>query len=355
MTSNYPNFFVFFVTFYLFNQIKGDSNNANNTCNIFEGNWVFDNNYPLYNSSVCSFLRQQFNCQKNGRPDNEYLKYRWQPIGCNLPRFDAKLFLEKYRGKKILFIGDSLSLNQWESLICMLHAGVPTAKYNVINRTPNFFFEFPEYKVTISMKWQQFIVDMEEEKSVGKVLKLESIKVGDAWKNYDLLIFDTWHWWFYKPPLQPWELIEMGNKTRIKDMDRIEAFKIAFETWSTWVDFQLDHSKTKVVYQGISSSHIKGRTFGKPKAKNCIGETKPVNGSKSPSTQARGIELVKNTMAQMENPFLFLDVSLLTRSRPDAHPMGFDGLRHTGKDCTHWCVAGVPDTWNLLLYASLFT
>jgi hypothetical protein len=36
--------------------------------------------------------------------------------------------LRRWRGKKIMFVGDSLSLNMWESLSCMIHAAVPKAK-----------------------------------------------------------------------------------------------------------------------------------------------------------------------------------------------------------------------------------
>lgn len=40
-------------------------------------------------------------------------------------RFDGINFLNKVKGKKIMFVGDSVSLNQWESLLCLIHAAVP--------------------------------------------------------------------------------------------------------------------------------------------------------------------------------------------------------------------------------------
>lgn len=56
-------------------------------CDVFDGNWVWDDNYPLYRSSDCLFLDEGFRCLENGRPDNFYTKWRWQPNACNLPRF----------------------------------------------------------------------------------------------------------------------------------------------------------------------------------------------------------------------------------------------------------------------------
>ena len=43
-------------------------------------------------------------------------------------------FLNKWRGKRIMFVGDSLSLNMWESLSCMLHASVPNATTTFVRR-----------------------------------------------------------------------------------------------------------------------------------------------------------------------------------------------------------------------------
>ncbi|KAI4383891.1 hypothetical protein MLD38_009681 [Melastoma candidum] len=55
-------------------------------CSLFEGTWVRDDSYPLYQYSECPFIDPEFNCQMYGRPDSGYQRYRWSPLNCNLPR-----------------------------------------------------------------------------------------------------------------------------------------------------------------------------------------------------------------------------------------------------------------------------
>lgn len=59
---------------------------SSSSCDLFQGNWIYDDSYPFYNSSICSFIEGQFNCQGNGRPDKLYLKYKWKPNACELPK-----------------------------------------------------------------------------------------------------------------------------------------------------------------------------------------------------------------------------------------------------------------------------
>ena len=66
----------------------GDMNYDTQRCDLLDGSWVHDgNSYPLYRSQHCPFIDEAFRCQENGRLDEDYMRWRWQPSKCNIPRY----------------------------------------------------------------------------------------------------------------------------------------------------------------------------------------------------------------------------------------------------------------------------
>ncbi|KAJ8761491.1 hypothetical protein K2173_001625 [Erythroxylum novogranatense] len=317
-------------------------------CNLFQGNWVVDDSYPLYDSSSCPFIDAEFNCQKNGRPDKQYLKYSWQPDSCNIPRFNGADFLGRWRGKKIMFVGDSLSLNMWESLACMIHASVPDAKTKFVRTGSLSSVNFLDYGVSVYVYRTPYLVDMVRE-SVGTVLNLNSIRAGDTWKGMDMLVFNSWHWWTHTGKSQPWDYIrdEQGLHS---DMNRLDAYYKGLTTWARWVDSSVDPSQTKVFFQGISPTHYEGREWNQPK-RNCYGEAEPLSGSTYPAGAPPAVAVLNKVLSTIKKPVYLLDITTLSQLRKDAHPSAYG--TGSGSDCSHWCLPGLPDTWNQLLYAAL--
>lgn len=70
---------------------------------------------------------------------------------------------------------------------------------------------------------------------------------------------------------------------------------------------------------------------------------------------------ISNTIKQMDSvkhKVQFLNITYLTEFRKDGHPSKY---REPGtpedapQDCSHWCLPGVPDTWNEFVYANLLS
>nr|DAD39951.1 TPA_asm: hypothetical protein HUJ06_014274 [Nelumbo nucifera] len=184
------------------------SNSSTETCNVFHGSWVQDYSYPLYNSSQCPFVERGFNCLANGRKDRDYLKWRWKPKNCDIPRFNVHVVLEKLRGKRVVLVGDSMSRTQWESLICLLMTGVEDKKsvYEVngqkITKQIRFLgVRFSSFNFTIEFYRSVFLVQSgwvpkNAPKRVKSTLRLDKLDdINKQWINSDVLIFNTGQWW----------------------------------------------------------------------------------------------------------------------------------------------------------------
>lgn len=76
------------------------------------------------------------------------------------------------------------------------------------------------------------------------------------------------------------------------------------------------------------------------------------------------VELVERTIRKMRTPVTYLNITRLSEYRRDAHTAVYTSkqgkLLTAGQrqeparyaDCSHWCLPGLPDTWNVLLFAS---
>lgn len=63
--------------------------------------------------------------------------------------------------------------------------------------------------------------------------------------------------------------------------------------------------------------------------------------------------VLKKILGAMSKPVYLLSVTELSDLRIDGHPSVYGNGGHHSHDCSHWCLTGVPDTWNELLYAAL--
>lgn len=95
-----------------------------------------------------------------------------------------------------------------------------------------------------------------------------------------------------------------------------------------------------------------GTEWGEPGVTTCIKEHQPLLGTTYLGDLPPALGVLKNVLAKIRGvPVHFLDVTNLSLLRKDGHPSiyGLDGRL----DCSHWCLAGVPDTWNVILYNML--
>ncbi|XP_052155183.1 protein trichome berefringence-like 7 [Oryza glaberrima] len=329
-------------------------------CDVFDGAWVPDARYPLYNSSLCPFAERGFNCLANGRRDTGYLKWRWKPRRCDAPRFTARAALERLRGKRVVFVGDSMSRTQWESFICMLMAGVddPKTVYEVngneITKTiRSLAVRFASFDLTVEFFRSVFLVQQRPPprhapKRVKSTLRLDRLdNISRKWVNSDVLVFNTGHWW------TPTKLFEMGcyfqSGRALKLGTSVEAaFRTALETWASWVEKRIDLNRTHVFFRTYEPSH-----WSDTNQKVC-------EVTEQPSSEAKGNDksefgtILADVVANMKAPVTLLNVTLMGAFRSDAH-VGTWSYPPTVLDCSHWCLPGVPDAWNELVFSYLLT
>jgi xyloglucan O-acetyltransferase len=113
----------------------------------------------LYNGTTCEAIKDGRSCMANGRADPGYLHWQWQSRGCDLPAFSPDAFLPWLRNNHLAFVGDSLSRNQAESLVCLLSSRSPPelARHDADSRFRRWVFR-EHGNASVSVFWSPLLV-----------------------------------------------------------------------------------------------------------------------------------------------------------------------------------------------------
>ncbi|KAJ1262397.1 hypothetical protein BS78_09G104700 [Paspalum vaginatum] len=356
-----------------------DDSDEDEECDVFSGSWVRDDAArPLYREQDCPYIPPQLTCQARGRPDTAYQRWRWQPRGCTLPAFDAVRALEALRGKRVLYVGDSLGRGQFTSMVCLLQSAIPDAGARSFEMSPDqqhTVFTASEYNATVEFYWAPFLLESNSDNAAvhrvpDRMVRRGSIGYhGQHWKGVDVIVFNTYLWWCtglrFRILNGPWE--EAGKEAVWVSTE--EAYAMAFRDMLQWVRDNMDFNTTRVFFTSMSPTHQKSQDWGDAPGRNCYNETAMIDdagywGSDARRSIMRVIrEILDGDGADV--PLTFLNITQLSVYRKDAHTSIYKRQwsqptaeqladPKTYADCVHWCLPGLQDTWNELLYAKLF-
>lgn len=333
-----------------------------------KGRWIPDRNASLYTSSSCQTIPDSKNCFKHGREDRDFLFWRWKPNGCQLARFDAHKFLRVLTGKRLVFVGDSVARNQFESLLCLSsQAETPIDVYKDYEDRFRTWF-FPRSNFTLMTFWTQFLIKHDEIIVNGSntgVFNLHLDKVDDRWatklSNIDYAIISTSHWFFRRNYLYDRDTL-VGcvycNEPNVTDLGLNYSIRMAVRMALKHINSCKECKDMVTIFRTFSPSHFENGAWNTGGGCN---RTRPYGPQEVGKRRSFELELRELQVEELESArkgrdagerkFISLDITEAMLMRPDGHPDAHWGNKWMKgyNDCTHWCLPGPVDVWNDIL------
>ncbi|KAI3709716.1 hypothetical protein L2E82_39482 [Cichorium intybus] len=338
-------------------------------CNFGKGKWVIDNDRPLYSGFGCKqWLSGMWACRLTQRTDFGYEKLKWQPKDCKMDDFTAINFLKRMQDKTLAFIGDSLGRQQFQSLMCMITGGEERydvedvgKEYGLVKargsvRPDGWAYRFRPTNTTILYYWSASLCDLEplDPRNRSTYFAMHLDKPPAFLKRYinrfHVLVLNTGHHW-NRGKINGNKWIMYVNGTRVTNRKTLEignAKNLTVYSIVNWVNSELGkYPGLKAFYRSISPRHFFNGDWntGGTCDKTTPGELEVL---RDESSDLLALGAVKGTNVKL------LDITALSEVREEGHISRYSIRATSGmQDCLHWCLPGIPDTWNELLFAQI--
>lgn len=281
---------------------------------------------------------------------SDYLAWKWVPRNraCALKRLAAQQMKTCLKDKTVIFVGDSLSRNQHQSIQCMLlEEKEPPQKFrNGYKSEYNSYY--PETNTSVNLR-----VDTTLRPNRLTDLRASVIVVGTG---------PHWHPLKFgynssgQIPAGGWPCREawvhaVGSDTRARNAIDMYVREIV-ET------LELLPKTTRIIWRMPELAHfMQPVAAGKPWFKECAAypetwqaSSREILGS-DPVIQWIYDSVYKHTQ---NTRIQIMDMLALSGARFDGHPSSqvrkpIANGSFAVHDCMHWCLPGVPDTWNEIL------
>ncbi|TKY61278.1 trichome birefringence 26 [Spatholobus suberectus] len=318
----------------------------------------------MYTNESCRVIEDHQNCMRNGRPDSGYLYWRWNPRGCELPKFSPKKFLDIMRDKSWAFIGDSISRNHVQSLLCILSQVEAADEVYHDEEYRSKIWKFLSHSFTLSVIWTPFLIKADIFENMNGVssseIQLYLDILDDKWtnqyRNFDYVVIAGGKW-FLKTAIYHEDNTVTGchncHGTNLTDIGFEYAYRKALQQVFEFITNS--QHKAVVFFRTTTPDHFEnGEWFSGGYCNRTVPFKEDQIDVRDVDSIMRGIEIEEFHKAKAEVAganLKLLDTTGISLLRPDGHPGPYRQFHplpnaKVQNDCLHWCLPGPIDSWN---------
>jgi hypothetical protein len=236
----------------------------------------------------------------------------------------------------------------------------------------------------VEFYWSPLLVESNSDHPVHHRIADRAVRAGSIarharrWNDADVLVFNSYLWWRRLTMKVMWGSSSSFQQAAAFEVtDSLRAFELSIATWAEWLERHVDRARTRLFFTSMSPTHLHSDEWEAGGGVNhrCYNETEPIageghRGRDTDPAFARAVEAQVRRLGTRGVAVRVLNVTQMSENRKDAHPSVHrrqwdpptEAQRRARErdpssdaDCIHWCLPGVPDVWNQMLYAHIMS